>query len=186
MKTYLLKIFYGLVLAGDSDSSIWDRITNVSKFLMTFSPILFIFSALEKWYLTYEGFIIAMIIIVSINATLGGVMRAVYGGFSWGTLLLKTMLMIIIIGTTYLVLELIISRASDGTVVNSFRTVLQIATLLYPGTKIIKNIYLLSDGEHPPEWVMKRLYNFNKNGNLKDLIDSKNKKEEQNETNEEL
>lgn len=53
----------------------------------------------------------------------------------------------------------------------AFRVVLQMTTLIYPLSKILKNIFIISKGEHPPEWIMKRIYNFQENGDLSAFLE---------------
>ena len=39
--------------------------------------------------------------------------------------------------------------------------------------KPLKNIFILSEGEHPPKWLMQRIYNFQNNGDLKEFMSLK-------------
>lgn len=50
---------------------------------------------------------------------------------------------------------------------------LQVATAIYPASKCLKNCYVLSNGKFPPEWLMNKVYNFEKTGNLKDFVKNK-------------
>ena len=47
---------------------------------------------------------------------------------------------------------------------------LQVATAIYPASKCLKNCYVLSNGKFPPEWLMNKVYNFEKTGNIKDFL----------------
>ncbi len=44
-------------------------------------------------------------------------------------------------------------------------------TLMYPVSKIVKNVFVLTGGKYPPKWIMKALYNYEKSGKLKDFFD---------------
>lgn len=100
--------------------------------------------------------------------------------FSWLVLIVKTGAMILVTFVTYMILELILIVAGSNILTEGFRAALQVATLLYPASKILKNIFILSNGEYPPEWVMKKLHDFQKNGDLSEFLKQKkeNKKEE--------
>jgi len=94
--------------------------------------------------------------------------------FSWKTLLKKTNEMMFIVIISYLTLEIIMSVAGGNEIVTFFRITIQITTLLYPGSKILKNIFIFSKGEYPPEWLMKKVYNFQESGDLNEFLKSKN------------
>ena len=70
----------------------------------------------------------------------------------------------------------------DNFISEGFGTIIQISTLLYPTSKALKNLFILSNNQFPPAFIMERLYNFEKTGNLKDLFPDNNepKKEEKN------
>ena len=65
--------------------------------------------------------------------------------------------------------------AGDNLAGEVFKVTIQIATILYPASKILKNIYVLSNKQYPPSFIMDKIYKFEKDGNVKDLF---NKKEE--------
>jgi hypothetical protein len=98
--------------------------------------------------------------------------------FDWEKLLYKTVKMLLIISGVYFVLQGIISPVGENIVTVGFKATFQVATLLYPGAKILKNLFILSKGEHPPKWIMQKVYNFQANGDLKAFltteIDEKN------------
>lgn len=78
--------------------------------------------------------------------------------------------MISVLLITYVGLEMILIVARKNMVTDAFRVALQVATLMYPLSKVFKNVYILTNGEYPPEWLMKKIYNFNKKGDLKDFF----------------
>jgi len=43
-------------------------------------------------------------------------------------------------------------------------------TLLYPVSKAVKHIFILSKGKYPPQWIIAALYQYEKNGKLKDFF----------------
>jgi len=112
---------------------------------------------------------------------MGGFMHHRKSSFHWQELLEKTMIMIVVVMISYLIMAIMFEVAGHNIIVDTFETTVQVATLLYPGSKILKNIFILSEGQHPPEWVMKKIYNFQKNGDLAEFLMSKEEKEEEEE-----
>ena len=55
-----------------------------------------------------------------------------------------------------------------------FKMSVQLMTLFYPVSKIVKNVFVLTKGKYPPQFVMKALYNYEKEGKLKDFFDEIN------------
>ena len=84
------------------------------------------------------------------------------------------MTFIVIIG--YVMLEMLRYTAGDNLAGEIFRILIQISTLLFPISKVLKNIFILSKGKYPPKFFMQRLYNFEKTGDLKDLFDKDDEK----------
>jgi hypothetical protein len=60
--------------------------------------------------------------------------------------------------------SLIIYNASSGL---SFGTI-------FPASKILKNIYILSNKQYPPSFIMDKIYKFEKDGNVTDLLGKEN------------
>ena len=80
----------------------------------------------------------------------------------------------------YTMLEMLRRTIGDNFISEGFGIIIQISTLLYPTSKALKNLFILSNKQFPPAFIMERLYNFEKTGNLKDLFPENNepKKEE--------
>ncbi|MCG9970979.1 hypothetical protein [Christiangramia crocea] len=170
LKTFFVKLFCNTILSVDHTQDSIDRAESFLQSLKYFTPLAFILGTLNAWYMDNQEFAYAMVVIVFINMILGAVMHFKTGQFKWEKLLVKTITMVIVIGVTYIVLEVIISFAGEGMIVTGFRAALQIATLLYPGAKILKHVFVLSNGEYPPEWIMRKIYNFQENGDLKEFL----------------
>lgn len=81
--------------------------------------------------------------------------------------------MIAVILFGYTMLEIIKLRLGDNILAQGFGTIIEVSTILYPGSKVLKNLYILSNKQFPPAFIMERLYNFEKSGNINDLIDNK-------------
>ena len=175
LKILFLKFFFGLILMTDKNIPLIDRIELFFKSLLAIAPIAFLLELSKNWVMDNPRFTTAVILIVFINMGLGAYMHLKKGNFKWKKFITKSVSMILVINITYIVLELIIGRAGDNFIVDGFRAALQVATLLYPGTKVLKNIFLLSNGEYPPKWIMDKIYNFEKNGDLQAFLETKKK-----------
>lgn len=173
MKLIFFKKFCDVISIWDNNLSITERLYYLGKSIATFTPIVWILNIFNLWFTDNKVFFNAMILFIFINMFLGAVMNFRKNTFDWLTLIFKTMTMVVVIFITYLVLELVLVVAGSNIVTEGFRSALQVATLLYPGSKILKNIFILSNGEYPPEWVMKKIYNFQKNGDLSELLKKK-------------
>ena len=81
------------------------------------------------------------------------------------------MLMVVIV--TYVLLSIVGKFAGDNMISEGFQILLQVTTLFYPASKGLKSVFVLSNGEYPPKWMMKRVYNFEEEGDLAELFKSK-------------
>jgi len=171
IKAVFLKIYYNLIIVAQKGVATSERLEAFYNSAKYVSPVAFVLGLINAWYMENAEFTYAVLVIVFINMILGGIMHFRKGHFRWGTLLIKTMIMLIVIGVSYLVLEMIVSFAGSGLIIQGFRASIQVATLLYPGAKILKHIFILSNGEHPPKWVMDKLYKFKENGDLNQFLD---------------
>lgn len=160
-------------MIGDDTLSFSERAEYFWKSIITFAPIAFLLDAFNLWFEQNQLFFTSVILFIFVNMILGGYMHYKKATFDWQELLKKTMTMIVVVMTSYLILELILEVAGHNLVVDVFRTTIQVATLLYPGSKILKNVFILSEGEHPPQWVMEKIYNFQQNGDLSAFLKTK-------------
>jgi hypothetical protein len=67
-------------------------------------------------------------------------------------------------------LEMLRYTAGDNLAGEIFRILIQTTTLLYPTSKVLKNVFIITKGKYPPKFLMDRLYNFEKNGDLNDFF----------------
>ena len=173
-----LKFYCHLVLFTYGPLSWEERFINFLKTVLVFGPIAFALGALNTWYLDNRYFFFGVIALVFLNMVFGAVMHWKKNQFSIKEFLDKTAEMIISLSLIYFGLELIISRGGDNYITHGFRAVLQITSYLYPFSKIAKNVHILSKGKYPPEWIMLKLYDFEKTGDLGKFLDTKKNKDE--------
>jgi hypothetical protein len=174
IKAVFLKIYYNLIIFSQKEVAAAERVEAFYNSAKYVSPVGFVLGLLNTWYMENTEFTYAVLIIVFINMFLGGIMHFRKGAFRWEVLLTKTMIMLIVIGVSYSVLEMIVSFSGSGIIIQGFRASIQVATLLYPGAKILKHIFVLSNGEYPPKWLMDKLYKFKENGDLNQFLDTEN------------
>ena len=77
--------------------------------------------------------------------------------------------MIAVLIVVYFLLEMLRLTMGENVIGEGFRSVIQVSTLLYPSSKALKNLYILSNKQFPPKFIMERLYKFEQTGDLKDL-----------------
>jgi hypothetical protein len=172
-KVITVKFYCNFLILGYGGFPVPERIASFIKTAFILGPIAFGFEILEIWFETNQSFTAATLFMILLNMVFGGIMHFKKGDFDWQILIIKTVLMTVVVLVTYFVLEVIISFAGSGLIINGFRAALQVATLLYPGAKVIKHVFILSDGEHPPKWIIHRIYNFKDNGDLQAFVEGR-------------
>ena len=83
--------------------------------------------------------------------------------------------MVFIIVAVFISLSLLSIPLDESEMGKIFKRVVQLTTLLYPVSKILKNAFILTNGKYPPQFIMKALYNYEREGKLKDFFDEINK-----------
>ena len=174
LKILFYKAYFTVALVYDENLSLIERLSYFFKTFLALSPIVFLMEHINLWFNTNQGFVIGMVALIFVNMFFCGMVHNRRQEFSWKTLLKKTNEMMFIVIISYLTLEIIMSVAGGNEIVTFFRITIQITTLLYPGSKILKNIFIFSKGEYPPEWLMKKVYNFQESGDLNEFLKSKN------------
>lgn len=173
IKTFFYHIYFSMALITEPEVSFWERIKAFFLWIFALGPFVFISDTVTEWYLTNEGFFYSAICFITINMIFGASAHKRAHTFNWPTFLKRTRKMIWVLVLTYFTLEVLISTAGNNIVVENFRIILQITTLLYPGGKILKNVFILSRGQHPPKWIMERVFDFQKTGDLNKLFSEK-------------
>jgi hypothetical protein len=167
-------LVYNLLVLADEQSNYLDRVIAFFKILFASSPAIFLFNIIGGWFNSNKEFSTYVILCILINMAVGGWRHHIgKKGFSWWELLKKTGLMFLVLLAVYTVLEMILKIAKENIVTETFRVALQVSTLMYPGSKLFKSVFILTKGEYPPEWIMARFYKFNKDGDLLDLFNKK-------------
>lgn len=125
------------------------------------------------WFNENKQFGQFMCIALIANLIIGAYMHKKSGTFCFKAFILKNLELAFIISVTYLMLEMLRYTAGDNLAGEVFKVLIQVMTLLYPTSKVLKNIFIISKGKYPPEFIMRKLYNFEKNGDLERLFSTK-------------
>lgn len=171
------KVFYSLILLSAKNVTIYDKIEYLVKLIAAFAPVAVLLELLDIWYKDNEQFCAFVLVAILINMGVGIVYHVRYKTFSWKEFFSKNISMMAEVIVVYVLLEMIRLTFGGGAVGESLKVVIQIATLLRPTSKALKNIYILTEKKHPPSFIMERLYNFEKNGNIDELVNPKDNNE---------
>lgn len=175
LKILFFKLYVGTALLFDERVSPGDRFVNFLIALGSFAPIAYFLSTLGNWFNSNEDFVYGMTVIILVNIAVGVWVHKRKGDFSTKILLVKNLEMMGILLATYVVLEIIISITGDSGLAEIFRIAIQVSTLFYPGSRILKNVFIISKGKYPPKWIMERMYSFEETGDLDQLFNPKTK-----------
>ena len=134
-------------------------------------PLLMLYSYFSMWKDKNEFFYAGICTALLLNALVGGVYHFKTGTFDIKEFLVKNTEMVFIIVAVYISLSLLNIPLDESEMGKIFKSVVQLTTLLYPVSKILKNAFILTNGKFPPQFVMKALYNYEREGKLKDFFD---------------
>lgn len=176
---YFKETLYRMMLLADNRPSITDKISYFFNLLGTFAPIAYLMDGINLWFQTNQQFSSFILICLVANMVVGAVFHNKMNTFSWKELLKKNSEMWLVLIVVYALLEMLRLTAGNNFVGEYFKILIQVMTLLYPVSKALKNIYILSNKQFPPSFIMDKIYSFEKDGNIKELFDTdKNEKEE--------
>lgn len=164
------KMFYGLILAADHGVSLKDRIIYLLLSIAKVAPLAYALDLMNWWFTENKQFGTFLCLAILINMVVGTVKHLQYRTFDFKLFFSRNCIMIFVICIVYIMLEMLRYTAGANVVGEIFKVLIQVTTLMYPTSKVVKNCYILSNGKYPPEFIMKRFYNFEKNGDLSDLF----------------
>jgi len=172
MKIFLLKQYYSIILLAAKQPTFWEKIQYFLKLCVAFLPVAAVLDYFNLWFKSNTLFFTGMLIALVNNMYFGYKYHRKFGDFKWRVFWGKNIEMWIIIMGVYPLLEILSRMAGENVVAEGFKIIVQYGTILYPGSKVVKNVHFLSDKRYPPEFLMKRFYTFEKTGDLKDLIEN--------------
>ena len=137
-------------------------------------PLLMLYSYFTVWKEKNELFFVGISFILFLNMVVGATYHAKAGSFDIKQFLYGNISVMLVISVVYISLSVISIPLNESEMGKMFQSVLQFMTLMYPVSKIVKNIFVLTGGKYPPQFVMKALYNYEREGKLKDFFDEIN------------
>jgi hypothetical protein len=177
IKTMIRKLLCDILLIADNHPTFLEKVKYFITIVSAFAPVAYFMNEVSSWFHNNQQFVAFVTIAVFINIWVGWVYHTKMGTFSWEFFFKRNGVMIAILIVTYLLLEMLRMTMGPGIVGDGLKALIQVSTLLYPSSKALKNLYILSNKQFPPAFIMERLYNFEKTGNLNDLFPNKNKNE---------
>ena len=178
IKKRIAIILTPLILLFAVKIDVKDKFSYLIESLLTFAPIAIVFRLLDFWYENDTVMAISLFVVLFANMVIGAYFHYKRGTFDISDFLQKNGEMLLYTGGVYLVLYLMDLNIKDDFGPTLFLPLAQAISLFYPVSKICKNIFILSDGKHPPEFLMQKLYNFEKNGDLNEFFNPKNKEQD--------
>lgn len=175
--TMILKFLSKIALLADDQPSYWEKLKHIALIISTCGPLIWLTEVVSGWYIENQRFASFIIFCVIANLFIGAWYHYKMGSFRWDELIKKNTLMISVLVPSYIMLEMLRITAGENIAADSFRIIIQLSSLIYPISKCLKNLYILSNKQFPPAFIMERLYNFEKTGNIKDLFPDSPKSE---------
>lgn len=176
---YIKETLCRIILLVDSRPSFSDKLCYIFQAIGTFAPIAYLLDGFNLWFKTNQQFSSFILICLIVNMFIGAIFHSKMKTFDWVEMFKKNIIMWMVLIVVYAMLEMLRITAGNNFIGEGFKILIQVTTLLYPISKAMKNIYILSNKQFPPSFIMDRIYHFEKNGDLNDLfnIDKKEKNE---------
>jgi hypothetical protein len=134
-------------------------------------PLLMLYSYFSIWREKNELFFVGISFILFLNMVVGAIYHAKAGTFDIKHFLTGNATIMLVITVVYISLSVLSIPINETETGKIFQSVVQFMTLMYPVSKIVKNVFVLTGGKYPPQFIMKALYNYEREGKLKDFFD---------------
>lgn len=148
------------------------RVLFIGESIFKFAPIFYLYQTLYNWYATNETFATSLVIVLSVNAIIGVRYHMKMRTLSIKEFITSTFTMLAMILGVYLILRAFGNVMGHNIIGDTYMRVIEFITLLYPGSKVLQNVFILSNGKHPPLFVMKALYAYQKDGKVQQFINA--------------
>lgn len=149
----------------------WDRVKYFFQAVWLSFPFIVMYNHLTSWHSSNEVFIESASIIIFINMIFGGVSHWKQGTFSWWQLGIKNFYIICIVLATYVVLDKLFGFFAETFVGGMLKSSISFIVLMYPASKFMTSLFIVTNGKFPPMYLMKLFYSYEKNGRIKDFFD---------------
>ena len=141
------------------------------------TPIAFLINSAFNWHAENESFLYGLYAVLFINAFIGVLTHRKLKSFDIGEFFKSTLITVVVVFGVYFSLDQIENSIPDGFLSVAFTSSIQIITLLYPIAKIMRNSFILTNGKFPPEFLIEKLYNYERDGNIKEFLEIIKKEE---------
>jgi len=168
-----------MILMVDNRPTVLEKLHYLIGLIVTFGPIAYILDGLNLWFENNQQFSSFVIICLLVNLLVGVRYHNKMRTFCWKEFFIKNIEMWVILVLVYGLLEMLRITAGNNIVGEGFKVLIQVMTLLYPISKALKNIYILSNKKFPPSFIMDKIYTFEKNGDLNNLFQIDKKQNDQ-------
>ncbi len=172
------KLFFSLILLNSEKPTFFEKVGYWLKLMLASAPIVAALEYFELWYKNNSQFFSFVLCALALNMGVGLRYHLVMKTFSWKEFFSRNIAMFINVLVVYVLLDMLRITAGDNIIGETFKVLVQVTTLLYPVSKALKNIYILNQKKFPPAFIMERIYQFEKNGNVKELFNQKDKEDE--------
>lgn len=123
--------------------------------IITFAPIVFVFTALQTWFDSNSVMGASLIGALVCNALVGVYFHLKKNDtFDISDFIKKNIEMIVYTFVVHYCLYILHLNIADALPTNIFLALINVTSLLFPISEIAKKVFILSDGKHPPEFVM--------------------------------
>lgn len=136
------------------------------------TPFLFVYTLWSQWYDNNRVFALSISSALLLDLIVGIRYHWKRGTFNIGIMLRKEIEMLFVVVSVYILLRVLANPLLDSFAGSIFVGTIEFISVLYPVSKALKNIFIITDGKHPPKFVIQALYNYEKEGKLKDFFDS--------------
>ena len=141
------------------------------------APIAFIVNSAFNWHNEHQVFLKGLYVILFINAVFGVLTHRKLKTLDIGEFAKSTLITVVVVFGVYFSLDQMNNSIPDGLLSVGFSSSVQILTLLFPIAKIMRNSFILTNGKFPPEFLIQKLYNYERDGNIKSFLEILKKEE---------
>lgn len=176
---YLTLFFTPIILLFTTKIKLTEK-ERIGFFIESFfklAPIAFIVNSAFNWHNEHEAFLYGLYVILFINAVIGILTHRKLKTLDVGEFALSTLITIVVVFGVYFSLDQMNNSIPDGLLSVGFSSSVQILTLLFPIAKIMRNSFILTNGKFPPEFLIEKLYNYERDGNIKSFLEILKKEE---------
>lgn len=163
-----------LLFSSKTKISWYDRLEYFLDVALKSAPLLFLYGFFSEWYEENELFAISISTALFVNLLVGARFHWMKGTFDLGKMLWKNLDMLVVVAGVYFLLDALGTPLRESMAGIAFKKIIEFITILYPVSKSLRNVFILTDGKHPPKFVIQALYQYEKDGKLKDFFDSIN------------